>query len=470
MMRRRSLECRAAMAVFLLALAGCQVGPNYVTPSAPISAAYKEPTGWTVSKPQDDLPKGAWWSVFRDPPLSRLEPMVQVQNQTVLADLAAYRQAEALIAEARSSLFPTVLANGSLTRSKLSAGGAPSTGATDQLQASWAPDIWGKISRTTASDVAAAQASAADLQNATLSLQGALAADYFELRYSDSLDALLTDTIDEYKRDLVITQNQYNAGVAPRSDVLTAQTQVLTAQAQAINVGVARSQYEHAIAVLTGRPPADLSLGRGRLTAAFPKVPVGLPSTLLQRRPDIAAAERRMKEENELIGVAIAGYFPSFTLSSLAGFAGDPFSAAASASSLVWSVGAAGSQTLFNGFLTSAQVDAAKAAYDQSVATYRQTVLTALQQVEDELSTLRILAHEAQVEDAAVHVARQAVEIAINEYKAGTQPYTVVVTAEAASLADEESALSIRNQRAQATVALIEALGGGWNIADLPAD
>lgn len=450
------------------AMTGCAVGPNYIRPSAPTPVDFKELKGWKVSTPRDAINKGPWWSVFHDPILDHLESQVEVNNQTVKEEEAAYREAHALVAEARAQLFPTVTANSSITRGN-SSGGSPTTTVTGEGAASWEPDLWGRIRRTIESNVAGAQASAADLQNATLSAQGSLATDYFELRESDSLQTLLNDTVAQYKRSLKITQNQYNAGTAARSDVITAQTQLLTTQALAINVGVARAQYEHAIAVLAGKPPAELSLTPGRLASAIPVIPVGFPSTLLERRPDIAAAERTMQQENALIGVAIAGYYPTITLSALAGYVGDPFSGVAQASEFVWSLGASGTETLFNGFLTEAQVNAARATYDQSVATYRQTVLTAFQQVEDQLAALRILRQQAVAEDAAVKAAQQAVTIALNEYQAGTQAYTAVVTAQATALADEETALSVREQREAAVVALIEAMGGGWSAASLPS-
>ena len=449
------------------ALAGCSVGPNYVRPSAPTPVAYKELKGWKISTPDDGLDKGRWWSAFRDPILDRLEAQVEINNQTVKAAAAAYRQAQAIVAEGRSQLFPTATLSSSIVRAS---GSPPTTTVTAQAAASWEPDLWGRIRRTIESETAGAQASAADLQNATLSAQAALATDYFDLREADSLQTLLNDTVAQFKRSLQITQNQYKAGTTARSDVITAQTQLLTTQAQAINVGVARAQFEHAIAVLTGRPPADLSLSHGSLAAAIPNIPVGLPSTLLERRPDIAAAERTVQQQNALIGVAIAGYYPNITLSALAGYVGDPFSGVAKASNLIWSLGADGTQTLFNGFLTQAQVSAARATYDQSVATYRQTVLTAFQQVEDQLSALRILRQQAIAEDAAEKSATLAVSIALNEYRAGTQAYTTVVTAQAAALQNEESALSIRLQRKNAVVALIEALGGGWDVASLPTN
>ena len=449
------------------AVSACAVGPNYIRPSAPVPVAFKELKGWKVSTPRDEIDKGSWWRVFRDPTLDRLEQQVQINNQTIKEAEAAYRQSQAIVGEARAQLYPTLTATSSIVRSS---GSPPTTTVTAQADASWAPDLWGRVRRTIESNVAGAQASAADLQNATLSAQATLAVDYFQLRQLDSLEALLNDVVAQYQRSLKIAQDQYTAGTAARSDVITAQAQLLSTRAQAINVGIARAQFEHAIAVLMGRPPAELSLTHARLRAVIPTIPVGLPSTLLERRPDIAAAERTVQQENALIGVAIAGYYPNITLSALAGYVGDPFKGLADASNLIWSLGANGSQILFNGFLTQAQVLAARASYDESVATYRQTVLTAFEQVEDQLSTLRISRQQAAVESAAVRVAEQAVAIALNEYRAGTQSYTTVVTAQATALQDEEAALSIQEQRTAAVVSLIESLGGGWDAASLPSD
>jgi NodT family efflux transporter outer membrane factor (OMF) lipoprotein len=461
-MRVRSVGGLAAFGA-AFSMSGCLVGPDYLRPAAPVPAAYKEIKGWKIAQPRDGLDKGAWWSVYHDAKLDQLERQVVITNQTVKEYEAAYRQAKAIVGEARSQLFPSLTATPSLTRSNGS-----HTLFSLEGNASWEPDLWGKIRRTIESDVAGAQVSAADLANATLSAQASLATDYFELREADALQDLLNDTVEQYKRTLAITQNQYTAGTAARSDVITAQTQLLSTQAQAINEGVTRAEFEHAIAVLTGKPPAELAISHGKLARTIPDLPVGYPSTLLERRPDIAAAERTMQEENALIGVAIAGYYPNVTLSGLLGYETYPFSHI-SVSNPIWSLSASAAQTIFNGGLTDAQVAAARATYDQSVATYRQTVLSAFQQVEDALSSLRILGHQALVEEEAVRAAEQAVAIALNEYQAGTQTYTTVVTAQATALSDEETALSVRALRLVATVSLIEALGGGWSRADLPA-
>ena len=456
--------------VFALGLAaplvGCAVGPDYQRPAAIVSAEYKEIKGWKLATPRDDLAKGEWWSVFRDPELSALEAQVAVSNQTLKADEANYREALAMIAEARAGLYPTVNFDPSLTRQKV--GHIISYTLDAEVSGSWTLDVWGKVRRAVEQQGAAAQVSAADLANATLSAQSSLATAYFQLRQAEALDALLSDTVKQYQRSLQITQNQYNAGTAAKSDVITAQAQLLAAQAQQIATGVTRAQSEHAVAVLIGRPPAELSIPRGKLAAGIPNVPVRVPSALLERRPDIAAAERMMQEENAAIGVAIAGYYPSFTLSGAFGYVGDPFIKQIAGANPVWSYGLSLAQPLFNGGLTDAQVEAAKETYEASVAAYRQTALAAFQQVEDQLAAIPILSRELDVQTEAVKAAKQAVQIALNEYSAGTQNFTTVVTAEATELTDEESALSTRAQRLTDVVDLIVALGGGWRAEDLP--
>ena len=450
-----------------LTLGGCAVvGPDYVKPAAIVPAQYKEIKGWKLGQPRDDYEKGAWWEVFHDPLLNSLESQVAISNQTLKADEANYRQAQALIAEARAQLFPTFTLNGSAQRANST--GRPLTTLSIEGDASWTPDIWGKVRRTIEGQAAGAQATAAELANAKLSAQSSLASAYFQLRETDSLHDLLDDTVKQYQRALEITQNQYHAGTTARSDVITAQALVLAAQAQEINTGIARAQFEHAIAVLMGRPPAGLAIPHGSLTHAPPRIPVRLPSTLLERRPDIAAAERTMQEQNAQIGVAIAAYYPDITLTGLLGAAGSPGVRSVGGANPIWSIGLSLAQTLFNGGLTDAQVAAARATYEASVATYRQAVLTAFQQVEDELVAIRVLAQQEGVQVEAVKAAEQAVQIALNEYRAGTQNFTTVVTAEATALSDEEALLTTREQRVLAAVALVVALGGGWSEAQLP--
>ena len=370
-----------------LLLSGCfEVGPDFKVPSASISPVYKEMRGWKLATPSDGAPKGDWWRVFHDPVLNGLEERVAISNQTVLEDAANYREALALISEARAELFPVVNFDPSITRSA-----QLGTELNAQISASWTLDIWGKVQRQVEQQTASADQSAADLANAVLAARSALALAYVQLRQADSMNDLLLRTIEQYKRALEITQNQYAAGTAAKSDVITAQAQLLSAQAQQINIGVARATSEHAIAVLIGEPPAALSIGPGALAENVPHTPVGLPSALLERRPDIAAAERLMVAQNAAIGVAVAGYYPDFTLSGAAGYVGDPFIRQIAGENPVWSFALSLAQPLFNGGLTDAQVEAAKEAYQASVASYRSTVLTALQQVEDALSTIRNL-------------------------------------------------------------------------------
>jgi len=464
-LRRKAWPAIAALAAPLAACA--PVGPDYLRPDAIVSAQYKEIKGWKLASPHDDLAKGEWWRLFADPTLDKLEAQVAVSNQTIKADEANFRTALALIAEARAGLMPTINFDPSFTRVK------SGTQLSDQLDAevsgSWTLDVWGKTRRSIEQESAAAEASAADLANATLAEQSALALAYVQLRQSDSLADLLADTVKQYKRSVDIAQNQYNAGAAAKSDVITAQALELAAEAQQVNVGVARAQSEHAIAVLTGRAPAELTIPHGKLALDVPRVPIRVPSELLERRPDVAAAERTMQAQNAAIGVAFAGYYPSLTLNGAFGYSGDPFIKQIAGANPVWSYGLSIAQTLFNGGLTDAQVEAARQTYEASVATYRQTVLTAFQQVEDQLAAIPLESRQLSIQSEAVKAAEQAVEIALNEYRAGTQNFTTVVTAEATAQSDEESALSTRAARLTATVNLIVALGGGWSAGELPA-
>jgi NodT family efflux transporter outer membrane factor (OMF) lipoprotein len=398
--------------------------------------------------------------------------LVAVNNQTVAADYYAYQQALAIVGEVQGQYFPTIGLTGSATREGQGgnggaaagggfAGGGPRTSGTFEGSVDWTPDIWGKIRRQVEGQKDAAAVSAADLANATLSEQAVLATDYVELRGADSQIALLRQTVAAYQRSLQITQNQFNAGVAAPLDVITAQTQLDGAQAALISAGAARAQYEHAIAVLVGSAPAALTIPPGALMVDVPVVPAGVPSTLLERRPDIAAAERAMAEANAQIGVAVGAYYPDISLSAVGGFSADPIGGLFSVSNALWSLGADASATLFEGGTRSATVAAARDAYDGSVANYRQTVLSAFQQVEDELSDLRVLQDQARAEQAAVRDAARAAQIALNEYEAGTEAYTAVVTAQATLLGDQETALSVQQDRLVASIALVEALGGG---------
>ena len=491
--RRRTPSVAAASALptaasiaLALTVVSCTVGPDYHAASAPTPARYKELKGWKLATPAEGPGCGDWWKLYRDPRLDLLIKQVEISNQTVAAQAAAYEEARAVIREAQASLFPVLTANYSGTRTGtgpgaigsnsafgpgVAGGGSHALYATSfvpQLSATWDLDVWGKVRRQIESNAAAAQASAADLAYVKLSEQALLATAYFNLRYEDSLHDLLARTVVEYKKTLDIVQNQYNAGYSVTlGDVTTARAQVEITQAQEINTDVLRAQYEHAMAMLIGRPPAELSIGRHPLAGTIPKIPVAIPSTLLERRPDIAQAERTMQQQNALIGVAVAAYFPDISLSGLLEWTGThplPFNVA----NEIWSLGAAGSETLFEGGLRGAQIDAARAAYWQSVANYRQTVLSAFQGIEDELAAIHFLTRQLAIQEKAVKDGRTAVDVYLNQFKAGTVAYTAVVTAQILLLSYEETELIIRQDLFLASVNLIENLGGGWNENLLP--
>ena len=458
-------------AALTLCLAGCMVGPDYQRPQVAVPTQYKELAGWTQATPAATAAKGDWWKAFHDPLLDRLEPMVSVSNQTVRADYANYQQALAEVREARSALFPTLGIAGAATRQR---GGstadssslrssAPTTAGSLEGQASWAPDLWGKVRRTVQENKASAEASAATLANATLSEQTALASALIELRVSDADAALLRQTVAAYQEYLRVVSNQGEAGTTPPSDVYSARTQLENAQASLIALGVARAQYAHAIAVLVGKNPEALDIPADTSMPQLPEVPVGVPSTLLQRRPDIAIAERQMAAANAAIGVATAAYYPTLSLSAADGFSQSPLADLLQVANHVWSLGADLGATLFDGGQRHAEVAAARAGYEAAVANYRGSVLTAFQNVEDDLSGLRILARQADMLDATVRDATRAATIAINEYQAGTVDYTTAATARATQYSAQQSALGVRQQRLLATVSLIGDLGGGWS-------
>ena len=448
-------------------LAGCTVGPDYHRPSAPVSAVFKEQDGWQPARPASGQDRGPWWSVFNDPVLDRLERDIDVGNQNLRAYEAAYRQAVALVAEARAGYYPTVAVSPSVTRAR--SGRSTATSNVAEGTISWDIDVWCKVRRQVESQEAAAQASQADLADIRLSAQAELATDYINLRTQDSLAALLSRTVGAYQHSLDIVQNQYAVGVSARADVITAQTQLQSARTQLIDTQVSRATNEHAVALLTGRPPAGVTIPPGSLADQVPAPPDAVASTLLERRPDIAAAERTMQQQKALIGVAVAAYYPTINLSAAFGYAGSPLSGLIASSNQLWSLVASGSQTIFDGELRRGEVDATRAAYEQSVATYRQTVLTAFQDVEDELSTLRILASEAEAQQQTATLARQATQITLDGYRAGTEAYTAIVTAQATQLSAEQSLISIQQSRMTADIALVKALGGGWAIAALAA-
>jgi NodT family efflux transporter outer membrane factor (OMF) lipoprotein len=458
-------------------LAGCAVGPNYTRPNAEIPASYKEAVpGWKVAQPADQHDRGDWWTIYNDAELNALEDKLNTSNQTIAQYAAAYRQARALVGEARAAYFPIISGSAGLTRSGTGSSNANSTVNTRsgvnnsynlQLDASWEPDLWGKVSRTVGAQEAGQQGAAATLANARLSAQGTLAQTYFSLRSLDAMQKLLDDTVAAYGRSLKLTQNQYAQGVAGRSDVIQAQTQLQSAQAAAIDNGIARAQDEHAIAVLVGEPASSFSIPPTPLTATPPAVPAQMPSALLERRPDIAAAERAAKAANEQIGVAIAAFFPSLTLSASGGFQNSVLSQLLSTPARFWTLGPQLAGTIFDGGLREAQTNAARAAYDQDVAVYRQTVLAAFQDVEDNLASQRILEQEIGVQQQAVDSARQALDIVTNQYKSGTVGYLNVLTAQTTAFTAEQKLASLAGQRMVSSVGLVKALGGGWDVSQM---
>jgi len=489
LLRRTALR-RAAWGVLpLLALGatgGCQylpVGPVYHRPSVEVPPAYKEGTDWKPAEPQDLTPRGDWWHLYGDPDLDALERQVQLSNQNVLLAAARYEQALALLGSARSGYFPTITADVSSTRSQnaLTVGGggtsasaaAAGTGVKTQdrlsLAASWELDVWGRIRRLAESNRESAQASAADLAAMLLSEQAILAQSYFQLRVTDLDVGLLERSLDAYEKALEVTQNRYQAGVAQRSDVTQAQTQLEAARAQWLDLGITRATLEHAIAVLIGQPPASLAIPRKDQTPAIPAIPLSLPSQLLERRPDIAAAERRAAAANAQIGVAQAAWFPTLSLGASGGYASGGFSKLIEAPNRFWSLGPDLAGALVDFGARRYQVRAAIASYDQSVATYRQTVLSAFQDVEDNLATLAVLARESVAERAAADAAAETLTIAQNQYKAGTVDYLNVVSAQNASLSAERAWRDITNRSLAASVGLLKALGGGWSADSLPS-
>lgn len=457
-------------------LAACTVGPDYIKPVAEVPESYKETEGWKKAQPRDNITKGAWWEIFSDPQLNSLEESVNISNQNIAAAEAQFRQASALVDAARAGYFPTVTAGASYTRSRRSSGvtnsgtgGAKSAGGSTisdyllPVAASWEPDVWGRVRRAVEAGKATAQASAADLESVRLSAQTELAQDYFLLRALDAQKRLFEATVEAFQKSLELTRNRYNSGVASRADVLQAETQLKTTQAQNVDLGVQRSQLEHAIAVLIGKPASVFSLQAAALAQVPPAIPVGLPSELLERRPDVASAERHVAAANAQIGIAESAYYPTITLSASGGFESTNLSKWLSWPSRFWSVGAALAETVFEGGLRRAQTEQARAAYDTSVASYRQTVLTAFQEVEDNLAALRILEEEAQAQNEAVKAAQQTVTLTTNQYKAGTASYLNVIVAQAAALSNERAAVDILGRRMTASALLIKALGGGWN-------
>jgi NodT family efflux transporter outer membrane factor (OMF) lipoprotein len=483
----------APLTACMLLLAGCAVGPKYVRPTVPTPPAFKElpATGvasteaWVLARPGDSTIHGKWWQAFRDPQLNDLEEMASVSNQTIVAAYDNFLAARALVRGARSQYFPTVTTNPSITNSRPSSGqfGGLKAGSTSgagftvksftdyslPFDASWEPDVWGRVRNGVKANVYAAQASAADLENMRLSVQAELAADYFELRAQDTLKQLLDSTVKAYQDALDLNQSLYRAGVGSDEAVAQAEAQLKSAQAEDTNLGILRAEYEHAIAVLVGQPPSTFSEPSQSLQANPPAIPVGIPSELLERRPDIAAAERSVAQANAQIGVAMSAYFPSILLSASGGFGSSSFTNWLTWPSRFWSVGPSLAETIFDAGLRRATMQQYRATYDATVANYRQTVLTAFQQVEDNLVAMRILSEDVQQQDAAVEAARRSLEEATSRYKAGLDPYLNVITAETILLNNQQTALNFRMQEMVSSVQLIKALGGGWNAVQIPS-
>ena len=465
-----------------LAVGGCAVGPNYARPVAAAPAAYKEAQGWKQAEPSDAISRPDWWRAFGDPVLDGLEAQVAVSNQTLAQSEAAYRQAKALLDQQRASLFPSVKLNGAGVRSQTGAGalsgepaGAvipssatrPINSYSTSLGLSWDVDLWGRIRRQVEAAHADAQASAGDLANATLSAQALVAADYFQLREADEEKRLIDQTVTAYADNVRLASGRLKAGVASRSDELAAQTQLKSAQASAVDLVRTRAQLEHAIAVLIGKAPADLAIAVAAWNPAAPPLPVSLPSTLLERRPDIAAAERRVKAANAQIGVNVAGYFPDLSVSGQYGFGAAALGPLFNAANNSWSLGAGVAQTVFDAGATSARVRQARAAYDGAAANYRQTVLTAFAQVEDNIAALRVLDAEYDLDLAASKDADEEEALANTQYQVGTSDYTAVVVAQNTALAARRTALQTARGRMVALVDLVQAFGGGWSARQL---
>lgn len=449
--------------LLLLLAAGCAVGPDYARPETPLPAAYKELKDWKPAEPADEADRGAWWDIYRDPILSAYIKQVDVNNQTVKQYEAAWREARATVAETRSSLFPALSLDKSVTRSgtgKYNAATSYGLSAT----ASWTLDVWGKLRRAAESDEAAAEASAADLAAARLSAQTAVATAYFVLRAADEKQRILDKIVAADEITLGLVTRNYQAGVASQSERLSSQSALETARAAAIANRLSRAKYEHALAVLLGKAPADFELPPADGLGRVPVIPASLPSALLERRPDIAAAERQMAAANARIGVAVAGYFPSFALSASYGFAGSALDNLLKAASSVWSMGLENDGTLLDFGARGGAVDAARAAYDGTVAAYRQTVLDALKEVEDQLAAQRLLADQEAAQQTATDAARRAEQIALNQYRQGIIAYSDVLAAQNSRLSAEQSLLAVKGDRLTASANLIEALGGGWQV------
>ncbi len=465
------------LTIAVLLLSGCAVGPKYHTPSVQAPPAYKELGNWKPAQPNDQNLGGNWWTIFQDPQLDALELQINVSNQNLKAAEAQYRQARAALRYNRADYYPTVTAGPSGTRTRTSAHRPPPNsvfnGITDNdfvlpFDVSYQADVWGRVRRNVESYREQAQASAADLATVNLSMHADLAVDYFQARSLDAQEQLLNSTVDQYKQALQLNQSRFDGGIASEVEVEQARTQLQTTRAQAIDVGVLRAQYEHAVAILIGKPPAEFSLPPVPLTAPPPRIPVSVPSDLLERRPDIAAAERRVAAANAQIGVAKSAYYPVVNLVASGGFESSAITTLLNGPSGLWSLGVSVAGTVFDVGRRRSLNDEARAAYDSQVAAYRQNVLIGFQQVEDNLAAVRILENEAKVQDEAVVAAQRSLDLSITRYKGGVTSYLEVITAQSAALADEVTAVNILGRRMANTVLLIQALGGGWDRSSLP--
>jgi NodT family efflux transporter outer membrane factor (OMF) lipoprotein len=465
------------VAVTVIQFSGCTVGPKYHPPVVQAPPAYKEVGNWKPAQPNDQNLGGTWWTVFQDPQLDALELQVNVSNQNLKAAEAQYRQARAVLRYYRADYYPTGTAGPAATRTRVSAHRPPPNSIFNGVtyndfvlpfNFSYQADVWGRVRRTVESFREQAQASAADLATVNLSMHADLAIDYFQARSLDAQEQLLNSTVNQYEQALALTQSRFRGGIASDVEVQQAETQLQTVRAAAIDVGVLRAQYEHAVAILIGKPPAEFSLPPLPLTAPPPHIPVSVPSELLERRPDIAAAERRMAAANAQIGVAKSAYYPLINLGASGGFESSSITTLLTGSSDLWSVGLSTVTTVFDVGRRRSLTDQARAAYDYQVAVYRENVLTGFQQVEDNLAAVKILEDEAKVQDKAVVAAQRSLALSIKRYKGGVTSYLEVITAQNAALTDEVTAVNILGRRMANTVLLIQALGGGWNRSSLP--
>jgi len=474
---RQTPWCTGLLALGMLVFSGCTVGPKYHPPVVQAPPAYKELGDWKPAQPNDQNLGGNWWTIFQDPQLDALEQQINVGNQNLKAAEAQFRQARAALRYNRADYYPTVTAGASASRQRISGRRPPATSIFDGItyndfvmpfSVSYQADVWGRIRKNVESYREQAQASAADLATVNLSMHADLAIDYFQARSLDAEEQLLNSTVKQYEQALELNENRFAGGIASEVEVEQAKTQLQTTRAAAIDVGVLRAQYEHAVAILIGKPPAEFSLPPLPLTAPPPHVPVSVPSELLERRPDIAAAERRVASANAQIGVAKSAYFPTINLSASGGFESSALTTLLNGPSGLWSIGLSAVGTVFDVGRRRALNDEARAAYDFQVAAYRENVLTGFQQVEDNLAAVRILENEANVQDEAVAAARRSLDLSTTRYKGGVTSYLEVITAQSAALSDEVTAVNILGRRMASTVLLIQALGGGWDRSGLP--